>query len=197
MASILDQINAEVESELSQQPQEEKPASVLQDVEKEIAVEQQQEPTEKPKSDFFESVEKWLEPTPTQKTNGDIFLGLISSKRSNEIDNDDKEFFNALSDDEQYKVAQARKDIPLDDAQARRIFDVEKSKMPSIPTSWEDWYNLGGDAFDVVKNVAKLGVKVPLGAAEFGRDAIKASDMTVSDEEFYKNLKNIMKKTKM
>ena len=97
--------------------------------------------------------------------------------------------FNALSNDEQYKVAQARKDIPLDDAQAKRIFEVEKSKMPSVPTSWEDWYNLGGDAFDVVKNVIKLGVKVPLGAAEFGRDVVKATDMTVSDEEAANNIK--------
>ena len=189
MASILDEIKAEVEAELSQQPQEEKPASVLEDVKQEVSAEPQQAPVEEPQGDFFESAERWLEPAPTQKSSGDIFLGLISNKRSNELDDEEKSLFNALSDDEQYKVAQARKDIPLDDAQARRIFDVEKSKMPSIPTSWEDWYNLGGDAFDVVKNVTKLGVKVPLGAAEFGRDAIKASDMTVSDEEFYKNLK--------
>lgn len=186
MASILDQINAEVDTELSQQIQEEKPASVLQNVEKEVAAEL---PTEEPKSDFFESAEKWLEPAPTQKTNGDIFLNLISNKRAGEINNEDKEFFNALGDEDQYKVAQARKDIPLDDAQARRIFEVEKSKMPSVPTSWEDWYNLGGDAFDVVKNVVKLGVKVPLGAAEFGRDVVKATDMTVSDEEAANNIK--------
>jgi hypothetical protein len=189
MASILDEIKAEVEAELSQQPQEEKPASVLEDVKQEVSAEPQQAPVEEPQGDFFESAERWLEPAPTQKSSGDIFLGLISNKRSNELDDEEKNLFNALSDDEQYKVAQARKDIPLDDAQSRRIFEVEKSKMPSVPTSWEDWYNLGGDAFDVVKNVAKLGVKVPLGAAEFGRDAIKASDMTVSDEEFYKNLK--------
>ena len=189
MASILDEIKAEVEAELSQQPQEEKPVSVLEDVKQKVSAEPQQTPVEEPQGDFFESAERWLEPAPTQKSSGDIFLGLISNKRSNELDDEEKGLFNALSDDEQYKVAQARKDIPLDDAQARRIFEVEKSKMPSVPTFWEDWYNLGGDAFDVVKNVAKLGVKVPLGAAEFGRDAIKASDMTVSDEEFYKNLK--------
>ena len=189
MASILDEIKAEVEAELSQQPQEKKPVSVLEDVKQEVSAEPQQTLVEEPQGDFFESAERWLEPAPTQKSSGDIFLGLISNKRSNELDDEEKGLFNALSDDEQYKVAQARKDIPLDDAQARRIFEVEKSKMPSVPTSWEDWYNLGGDAFDVVKNVVKLGVKVPLGAAEFGRDAIKASDMTVSDEEFYKNLK--------
>jgi hypothetical protein len=189
MASILDEIRAEVETELSQQPQEEKPTSVLEDVKQEVAAEPQQAPIEEPKGDFFESAERWLEPAPTQKSSGDIFLGLISNKRSNELDDEDKGLFNALSDEEQYKVAQARKDISLDDAQARRIFEIEKSKMPSVPTSWEDWYNLGGDAFDVVKNVAKLGVKVPLGAAEFGRDVVKATDMTVSDEEFYKNLK--------
>ena len=189
MASILDEIRAEVETELSQQPQEEKPTSVLEDVKQEVAVEPKQAPIEEPKGDFFESAEKFLEPTPTQKSSGDIFLGLISNKRSNELDDEDKGLFNALSDEEQYKVAQARKDIPLDDAQARRIFEVEKSKMPSVPTSWEDWYNLGGDAFDVVKNVAKIPVKVGLGAAEFGRDIVKASDMQVSDEEFFNNLK--------
>jgi ribosomal protein S18 acetylase RimI-like enzyme len=189
MASILDEIRAEVETELSQQPQEEKPTSVLEDVKQEVAAEPQQAPIEEPKGDFFESAERWLEPAPTQKSSGDIFLGLISNKRSNELDDEDKGLFNALSDEEQYKVAQARKDIPLDDAQARRIFEVEKSKMPSVPTSWEDWYNLGGDAFDVVKNVAKLGVKVPLGAAEFGRDVVKATDMTVSDEEAANNIK--------
>ena len=189
MASILDEIRAEVETELSQQPQEEKPTSVLEDVKQEVAAEPQQAPIEEPKGDFFESAERWLEPAPTQKSSGDIFLGLISNKRSNELDDEDKGLFNALSDEEQYKVAQARKDIPLDDAQARRIFEVEKSKMPSVPTSWEDWYNLGGDAFDVVKNVAKIPVKVGLGAAEFGRDIVKASDMQVSDEEFFNNLK--------
>lgn len=186
MASILDEIRAEVETELSQQPQEEKPTSVLEDVKQEVTA----EPIiEEPKVDFFESAEKWLEPAPTQKSSGDIFLGLISNKRANELDDEDKGLFNALSDEEQYKVAQARKDIPLDDAQARRIFEVEKSKMPSIPTSWEDWYNLGGDAFDTAKNVLKIGAKVGLGAAEFGRDIVKATDMTVADEEALNNLK--------
>ena len=189
MASILDEIKAEVEAELSQQPQEEKPVSVLEDVKQEVLAEPQQAPVEEPQSDFFESAERWLEPAPTQKSSGDIFLGLISNKRSNELDDEEKSLFNALSDDEQYKVAQARKDIALDDAQARRIFEVEKSKMPSIPTSWEDWYNLGGDAWDVVKNVSKLGAKVGLGAAEFGRDVVKATDMTVSDEEAANNIK--------
>jgi ribosomal protein S18 acetylase RimI-like enzyme len=189
MASILDEIKAEVEAELSQQPQEEKPVSVLEDVKQEVLAEPQQAPVEEPQGDFFESAERWLEPAPTQKSSGDIFLGLISNKRSNELDDEEKGLFNALSDDEQYKVAQARKDIPLDDAQARRIFEVEKSKMPSIPTSWEDWYNLGGDAWDVVKNVSKLGAKVGLGAAEFGRDVVKATDMTVSDEEAANNIK--------
>ena len=189
MASILDEIKAEVEAELSQQPQEEKPASVLEDVKQEVSAEPQQAPVEEPPSDFFESAERWLEPAPTQKSSGDIFLGLISNKRSNELDDEEKGLFNALSDDEQYKVAQARKDIPLDDAQARRIFEVEKSKMPSIPTSWEDWYNLGGDAWDVVKNVSKIPIKVGLGAAEFGRDVVKATDMTVSDEEAASNIK--------
>jgi len=187
MASILDQINAEVDTELSQQPQEEKPKSVLEDVKQEVSAEPQNVTTEEPKTDFFESAEKWLEPAPTQKTNADIFLGLISKKRAGEISNDDKEFFNALSDEDQYKAAQARKDIPLDDAQARRIFEVEKSKMPSIPTSWSDWYNLGGDAWDTAKNVFKIGAKVGLGATEFGRDIVKATDMTVSDEEAAKN----------
>jgi hypothetical protein len=189
MASILDEIKAEVEAELSQQPQEEKPASVLEDVKQEVSAEPQQTPVEEPKADFFESAERWLEPAPTQKSSGDIFLGLISNKRSNELDDEEKGLFNALSDEEQYKVAQSRKDIPLNDAQARRIFEVEKSKMPSIPTSWEDWYNLGGDAWDVVKNVSKLGAKVGLGAAEFGRDVVKATDMTVSDEEAANNIK--------
>lgn len=189
MASILDEIKAEVEAELSQQHQEEKPASVLEDVKQEVAAEQQQAPVEEPKTDFFESAEKWLEPTPTQKSSGDIFLGLISNKRANELDDEEKGLFNALSDEQQYKVAQARKDIPLDDAQARRIFEVEKSKMPSVPTSWEDWYNLGGDAWDVVKNVSKIPIKVGLGAAEFGRDVVKATDMTVSDEEAANNIK--------
>jgi len=189
MASILDEIKAEVEAELSQQPQEEKPVSVLEDVKQEVSAEPQQAPVEEPQGDFFESAERWLEPAPTQKSSGDIFLGLISNKRANELDDEEKGLFNALSDEEQYKVAQARKDIPLDDAQARRIFEVEKSKMPSIPTSWEDWYNLGGDAWDVVKNVSKIPIKVGLGAAEFGRDVVKATDMTVSDEEAANNIK--------
>jgi len=189
MASILDEIKAEVEAELSQQPQEEKPVSVLEDVKQEVSAEPQQAPVEEPQGDFFESAERWLEPAPTQKSSGDIFLGLISNKRANELDDEEKGLFNALSDEEQYKVAQARKDIPLDDAQARRIFEVEKSKMPSVPTSWEDWYNLGGDAWDVVKNVSKIPIKVGLGAAEFGRDVVKATDMTVSDEEAANNIK--------
>lgn len=193
--AILDEIKAEVESELSQQPQEEKPKSILDEVTQEVTQELYQKPelfteTQQPKEDFFDVAEKALEPVPTaaEKTSGDIFLNVISQKRSNELDDEDKSLFNSLSDDEQYKVAQARKDIPLDDAQARRIFDVEKSKIPSIPSSWEDWYNLGGDAVDVIKGVSKIPVKVGLGAAEFGRDVVKATDMTVSDEEAAKNL---------
>jgi len=193
--AILDEIKAEVESELSQQPQEEKPKSILDEVTQEVTQELDQKPelfteTEQPQEDFFDVAEKALEPVPTaaEKTSGDIFLNVISQKRSNELDDEDKSLFNSLSDDEQYKVAQARKDIPLDDAQARRIFDVEKSKMPSIPSSWEDWYNLGGDAVDVIKGVSKIPVKVGLGAAELGRDVVKATDMTVSDEEAAKNL---------
>ena len=199
MASILEEAEAQALKELGEEPKtiaqqaEEQATTELQEPSAEIKKTVEPitpiAPTE-PAGDFFESAEKFLEPAaPAQKSNADIFLGLVSSKRAGEIDESDKEFFNALGDEDQYKVAQARKDIPLDDAQARRIFEVEKSKMPSAPTSWEDWYNLGGDAFDVVKNVAKLGVKVPLGAAEFGRDVVKASDMQVSDEEFDKNLK--------
>ena len=199
MASILEEAEAQALKELGEEPK-----TIAQQAEEQSDIELQKpsaeikrtvepiaptEPTE-PTEDFFESAEKFLEPAaPAQKSNADIFLGLVSSKRAGEIDESDKEFFNALGDEDQYKVAQARKDIPLDDAQARRIFEVEKSKMPSVPTSWEDWYNLGGDAFDVVKNVAKLGVKVPLGAAEFGRDVVKATDMTVSDEEAANNIK--------
>ena len=199
MANILEEAEAQPLKELGEEPK-----TIAQQAEEQATIELQEPSAEikktvepitpiastEPAGDFFESAEKFLEPAaPAQKSNADIFLGLVSSKRAGEIDESDKEFFNALGDEDQYKVAQARKDIPLDDAQARRIFEVEKSKMPSAPTSWEDWYNLGGDAFDVVKNVAKLGVKVPLGAAEFGRDVVKASDMQVSDEEFDKNLK--------
>lgn len=193
MASILEEAEAEALKELGEEPK-----TVSQQAEEQATIELQQpsaeinktaEPTAQ-SSDFFESAGKFLEPAaPAQKSNADIFLGLVGNKRPEEIDENDKEFFNALGDEDQYKVAQARKDIPLDDAQARRIFEMEKSKMPSVPTSWEDWYNLGGDAFDVVKNVAKIPVKVGLGAAEFGRDVVKASDMQVSDEEFDKNLK--------
>jgi hypothetical protein len=190
MASILEEAEAEALRELGEEPK-----TIEQQAEEQATIELQEHSAEaskpvEPTEDFFVSAEKFLEPAaPAQKSNADIFLGLVSSKRAGEIDESDKEFFNALGDEDQYKVAQARKDIPLDDAQARRIFEVEKSKMPSAPTSWEDWYNLGGDAFDVVKNVSKLGVKVGLGAAEFGRDVVKASDMQVSDEEFDKNLK--------
>jgi hypothetical protein len=185
MASILDEIRSEVESELSAQP-EEKPKSILDEVKQEVSAELA---PQEPKTDFFKTAQQSLEEKPpTTISGGDVFLNAISHKRSNELDDEDKGLFNALSDDEQYKVAQARKDIPLDDAQARKIFEIEKSKMPSIPTSWEDWYNLGGDAVDVVKNVAKIPIKVGLGAGELARDVINATDMTVSDEQALKNL---------
>ena len=190
MASILEEAEAEALKELGEEPK-----TIAQQAEEQAKTELQAPAVEsakpvEPTEDFFVSAEKWLEPAaPAQKSNADIFLGLVSNKRAGEIDESDKEFFNALGDEDQYKVAQARKDIPLDDAQARRIFEVEKSRMPSVPTSWEDLYNLGGDAWDVVKNVSKLGAKVGLGAVEFGRDVVKATDMTVSDEEFFNNLK--------
>ena len=185
MASILDEIRSEVESELSAQP-EEKPKSILDEIKQEVSAELA---PQEPKTDFFKTAQQSLEEKPPTKiSGGDVFLNAISHKRSNELDDEDKGLFNALSDDEQYKVAQARKDIPLDDAQARKIFEIEKSKMPSIPTSWEDWYNLGGDAVDVIKNVAKIPIKVGLGAGELARDVINATDMTVSDEQALKNL---------
>ena len=185
MASILDEIRSEVESELSAQS-EEKPKSILDEIKQEVSAELA---PKEPKTDFFKTAQQSLEEKPPTKiSGGDVFLNAISHKRSNELDDEDKGLFNALSDDEQYKVAQARKDIPLDDAQARKIFEIEKSKMPSIPTSWEDWYNLGGDAVDVIKNVAKIPIKVGLGAGELARDVINATDMTVSDEQALKNL---------
>jgi len=185
MASILDEIRSEVESELSAQP-EEKPKSILDEVKQEVSAELA---PQEPKTDFFKTAQQSLEEKPpTTISGGDVFLSAISHKRSSELDEEDKSLFNSLTDDEQYKVAQARKDIPLDDAQARKIFEIEKSKMPSIPTSWEDWYNLGGDAVDVVKNVAKIPIKVGLGAGELARDVINATDMTVSDEQALKNL---------
>ena len=190
MASILEEAEAEALRELGEEPKTiEQQAEEQANTELQAPAVESAKPVE-PTEDFFVSAEKWLEPAaPAQKSNADIFLGLVSNKRAGEIDESDKEFFNALGDEDQYKVSQARKDIPLDDAQARRIFEVEKSKMPSVPTSWEDLYNLGGDAWDVVKNVSKLGAKVGLGAAEFGRDVVKATDMTVSDEEAANNIK--------
>ena len=86
-----------------------------------------------------------------------IILSVIGDKDEEQLTLEDINLISTLDPKELYDFSNSRPDITLDDDQQRMLFKYKRESSPyKIPTSSEDWLNLGEAVLDDIGEVGVL-----------------------------------------